>query len=175
MGMEIGEVSTERLNCLFAHTGIPEADRRSALEQAVLKRLVGYVSGSKLEGIMMELGFITVTGNVSTKGKWFLYSSFCEKRGVLPKPEETEGVTITRKEALEVARQTLWHLERERQESEEPQNCAMCCYWGMLAKIGEVGECRKSHPSPTPDGKGRMWPVTYRYDCCFEFERKTEV
>lgn len=76
-------VSDEEIEVAFQNTNFGDdspAFRRKLLEQGVLKRLVPYHSGWTLTCILHELGLMTKLGNITSKGRKFLYAAFQESK-----------------------------------------------------------------------------------------------
>lgn len=76
-------VSDEEIEAAFQNTNFGEdtpAFRRRLLEQGCLKRLVPYHSGWTLTCILVQLGLMTKKGNLTSKGRKFMYAAFQQEK-----------------------------------------------------------------------------------------------
>jgi len=70
------KITDEEIVASFAGTTFGQRDHRRLVEQGVLKKQAGYRSGYTLETIMCELGLVTQNGNITKKGRGFIYNAF---------------------------------------------------------------------------------------------------
>jgi hypothetical protein len=59
----------------FKGTIFGDANKRSLLAMFVLKKLCQYDSGNTLTCICTDLGFVTAKGNITNKGRMFLFNN----------------------------------------------------------------------------------------------------
>jgi len=76
MTIRTGLVSDEEIVEVFKHASYVGQDPRKLLQQGVLKKQAGYMSGHTLTRIMQKLELLTHEGEVTKKGKLFLLDAF---------------------------------------------------------------------------------------------------
>lgn len=73
-------VTDEDIEIAFRNTDFGGANHRSLLEQGVLKKTVGYHSGWTLTQIMIKIGLTTEKGNITKKGRDFMFEAFYKEK-----------------------------------------------------------------------------------------------
>ncbi len=69
-------ISDDEIKDVFEGTNFGNRDPRKLLEQGVLKNIAHYRSGHTLTMIMKWLGLLTEKGNVTKKGRRFVFAAF---------------------------------------------------------------------------------------------------
>jgi len=69
-------IEDKEIEKAFENTNFGPNDNRKLAAQGLLKQLAGWRSGYTLTCIMKELGFVNRNGDISKKGKMFLYEEF---------------------------------------------------------------------------------------------------
>jgi hypothetical protein len=77
---ESGIVTDEEIKAAFANTNFGTDEHRKLLEQGVLKRVAGYISGYTLTMILRELGLTDKADRLTRKGKMFCFNAFYKQK-----------------------------------------------------------------------------------------------
>ena len=84
-------VEDRELNNAFLGTNFgPDPDKRGLVAECILKMQAGFSPGYTIQHIAGELGLLTDKGNVSVRGRLFLFDTY--KHYIPPAPVYTVGI-----------------------------------------------------------------------------------